>query len=197
MHVGLDHGLDFVLERFDDLLYQLALHVEELDAEPDVGDVVFAGDHQVEAVDLVRLVLLLLPGVCDLGILTAQEEFLSQLDGLIAQVPTVSFFLADVVGACHSPLRNLPLDHKLYVELVVDLKTTIDNFDAILLNHATEAHFSIVFLVCIVFSVIVSALVAHFFHSFGLFKHFCALILLPLFKTDVAENDRAENINVR
>ena len=80
LHVRYKHRLDFVLKRLDDLLDQLALHVEELDAEPDIGDVVLASDHEVEAVQLVGLVLLLLPiGVGALRVCTAQEKFLGQL----------------------------------------------------------------------------------------------------------------------
>lgn len=81
LHVRYKHRLDFVLKRLDDLLDQLALHVEELDAEPDIGDVVLASDHEVEAVQLVGLILLLLPiGVGALGVVTAQEKFLGQLN---------------------------------------------------------------------------------------------------------------------
>ena len=81
LHVRYNHRLDLVLKRIDDLHDQLALHVEELDAEPDIGDVVLASDHEVEAVQLVGLVLLLLPiGVGALGVVTAQEKFLGQLN---------------------------------------------------------------------------------------------------------------------
>ena len=56
--VWLEQGLNFVFSRLDHLLDQLALHVKELDAEPDVLDVLLAGDHKIEAIELLRLMVL-------------------------------------------------------------------------------------------------------------------------------------------
>ena len=58
--VRLQHRLDLTLSALDDLLDQLALHEQELNAEPDIRDVILPGHHQVEAVVLVGFNPLLL-----------------------------------------------------------------------------------------------------------------------------------------
>ena len=121
LNEGLKHCLDLILSRLDHFLDQLTLHVHELDAKPDVSDVVLASDHQVKRVDLVLLDHFVTAGpTCRLQIILV-KQFDCQCDCLLTESIAIDFLLADLICTCHGPLRDLPLDHKLDIHLVVDL----------------------------------------------------------------------------
>jgi len=127
-------NFDFVFDCLRDFADELALQEEELDAKPNVRDVVFARHHQVKAVKLVGLGLLLAQlQVDDLRrLLIPVKQLLRELDCLLSESSSVELFLADLVCTGHRPLRDLSLDHKLDVKLVVDFEAAVDGLSIVL-----------------------------------------------------------------
>lgn len=179
---------------------ELSLRVQELDAKPNVGDVVLARHHQIEGVALLSFNQLLLAlesvGACFTPLV---KELFGQEDGFLSETPSVGDLLADVICASHGPLWNLPLDCKLDVKLVINFQTSIDSFGTILTPTITQ--FDVAFILgiiatIVVFSIIGSPIVAQFFHRLILSQLLCSLVSLTLVQTYIAEEYRSHEIDV-
>ena len=110
------------------------MHVEELDAEPDILEVLLAGNHEVEAVGLILIKPLLVYFLVGLRIITFVEQLLCQFNGLHSQVLPVCELLTDFISTGHGPFWDFALDGELDVHLVVYLESTIDGFDCVLID---------------------------------------------------------------